>query len=146
MESGYTRAREKDAEARAKLKPLEPGERPVPVLIAALIAAAIAAANIVLFALGTEVGGDEPSPFGVIAFSGLMLAAAAGMWRGRYWAVLGFQALLAVSIMVACLSLATASNWAAVALCVGIIVPGGFLFWKLIRAMARLQMPERPTS
>jgi hypothetical protein len=146
MEAGPTRARDKDAEARAKLEPLKAGERPGAVIIAAVIAAAIAAANLVLFALGTEVGGEEPSPFGVIAFSVLMLAAAVGMWRARYWAVLGFQALLAVSIMVACLSLATASNWSAVALCVGIILPGGFLFWKLIRAMARLQMPERPTS
>jgi len=30
-----------------------------------------------------------------------------------------------------------------VALTVSIIVLGGFLFWKLIRAMARIQMPER---
>ena len=42
--------------------------------------------------------------------------------------------------------LAVASNVLAVVLCVAVIVPGGFLFWKLIRAMARIQMPtRRPT-
>jgi hypothetical protein len=37
-----------------------------------------------------------------------------------------------------------ASNLAAVVLCVGILAVCGTLFWKLIRAMARLQMPQRP--
>jgi peptidoglycan/LPS O-acetylase OafA/YrhL len=57
--------------------------------------------------------------------------------------VLGFEALLAYQVIVAALSLAVASNWWAVALCVVVIVLGGWLFWKLIRAMARIQMPER---
>jgi hypothetical protein len=39
-----------------------------------------------------------------------------------------------------------ASNVLAVVLCLAVIVPGGYLFWKLIRAMARIQMPtRRPT-
>jgi hypothetical protein len=64
----------------------------------------------------------------------------------KYWAVLGFEVLLGVSIIFAGLSLVVASNLAAVALCVGIIALAGPLFWFLIRAMARLQMPERPGS
>jgi hypothetical protein len=28
-------------------------------------------------------------------------------------------------------------------LCLAVIIPGGFLFWKLIRSMARIQMPTR---
>jgi hypothetical protein len=72
-----------------------------------------------------------------------MLAAAWGMWNLKYWAVLGFQALLAVTIIIAALSLAVASNLAAVALCLAIVVPGSWLFWKLVRVLARLQMPER---
>jgi hypothetical protein len=36
-----------------------------------------------------------------------------------------------------------ASDIAAVALCLAILAFGGWLFWKLIRALARLQMPER---
>ena len=38
-----------------------------------------------------------------------------GMWNQRYWAVLGFQSLLAITIVVAALSLLVASNVAAVA-------------------------------
>jgi hypothetical protein len=72
-----------------------------------------------------------------------MLVAAYGMWRARYWAVMGFQALLAITIVIAGLSLTVASNAAAVALCAAIVGFGGWLFWKLIRAMARLQMPDR---
>jgi hypothetical protein len=66
-----------------------------------------------------------------------------GMWNLRYWAVLGFQALLAVTIIIAALSLAVASNLLAVLLCLVIIVPGSWLFWKLVRVLARLQMPQR---
>jgi aspartokinase-like uncharacterized kinase len=48
-----------------------------------------------------------------------------------------------VTIIIAALSLAVASNLTAVALCLVIVVPGGWLFWKLVRVLARLQMPER---
>ena len=69
--------------------------------------------------------------------------AAVGMWFNRYWAVLGFQMLLAGSIIIAALFLLRASNWQAVAFCVGVLAVCGPLFWFLIRAMARLQMPSR---
>ena len=72
-----------------------------------------------------------------------MVAAAVGMWRTRYWAVLGFEALLGVSILIAALSLTVASNWQAVVLCLGTIAIAGPLFYKLVRAMARIQMPSR---
>jgi hypothetical protein len=65
------------------------------------------------------------------------------MWHRRYWAVLGFEALLGITVAIAALSLLVASNLAAVALCVVIIGLGGWLFWKLVRVMARLQAPER---
>jgi hypothetical protein len=57
--------------------------------------------------------------------------------------VLGFEALLGITVAIAALSLLVASNLAAVALCVVIIGLGGWLFWKLVRVMARLQAPER---
>ena len=79
----------------------------------------------------------------VIAFAVLMGGAALGMWLGVYWAVLLFQALLGITIVIAALSLLVASNVAAVALCAAIVGLGGWLFWKLIRAMARMQMPRR---
>jgi hypothetical protein len=79
----------------------------------------------------------------VILFAALMAGAAWGMWHHRYWAVLGFEALLGITVAIAALSLLVASNVAAVALCVVIIGLGGWLFWKLVRVMARLQAPER---
>ena len=132
-----------DEAVRAELEPIKPGERPPALVAAVIVAAALGIANVALFAAGVDVRGQSPSAAGAIAFAVLMLAAAWGMWELRYWAVLGFQALLAVTIIIAALSLAVASNLTAVALCLAIVLPGGWLFWKLVRVLARLQMPER---
>ena len=75
---------------------------------------------------------------------GLMLAMAWGMWRAKYWAVLGFQALLALAILVVALALTVASDVLTVVICLAVIVPAGTLFWFLIKALARIQMPDRP--
>ena len=72
-----------------------------------------------------------------------MFIAAIFMWRRAYWAVLGFQTLLALSIVISSLALLFAENLEAVIRSLVIIVPAALLFWFLIRAMARLQMPER---
>jgi hypothetical protein len=72
-----------------------------------------------------------------------MLSAAWGMWRRHYWAVLGFEALLGITIGIAGLSLLVASNVSALVLCAVILVGGGVLFWKLIRVMARIQASHR---
>jgi hypothetical protein len=65
------------------------------------------------------------------------------MWQCRYWAVLGFEALLGVAIVYAVLALLVAANLAAVVRCLAIIAIAGPLFWFLIRAMARIQLPSR---
>lgn len=129
--------------AREQLSQLQPGERPPALIAASAVAVALGTANVVLLAVGADVGGQDPSAGGAVIFAALMFAAAVGMWQLRYWAVLGFQALLAITILIAALSLAVASNVVAVVLCLVIIVPGGWLFWKLVRVMARIQMPER---
>jgi hypothetical protein len=85
-------------------------------------------------------GGSLP---GGIFLAGVLLTLACGMWARRYWAVLGFEALLAITLCIAALSLLVASNVAAVVLCVAILGPAGWLFWKLIRVMGRLQAPQR---
>jgi hypothetical protein len=79
----------------------------------------------------------------VLIYSAILAAAAVGMWLRRYWAVLGFEMLLGISIISAALGLLRASNWQGVAFCLGVLAVCGPLFWFLIRAMARLQMPTR---
>jgi hypothetical protein len=143
MRRGYARAEERNAAVRAELQPLGPGERPRPLVIAAALAALLAIANVVAWAAGLDVEGKKPGAFGVLLFAVLMLLAAWGMWERRYWAVLGFEALLAITLCIAALSLLVASNVAAVVLCVAILGPVGWLFWKLIRVMGRLQAPQR---
>lgn len=138
-----SRGAERDARLRSKLAPLEPGERPGAVTVAAVVSVGLAILALVGYLTQTKIGKQSPSVSGLVVFDALLLSAAIGLWRARYWAVLGFQALLAFQIIIAALSLAVASNLLAVALTVSIIVLGGFLFWKLIRAMARIQMPER---
>ena len=132
-----------DEAARAQLEPLTPGQRPPALIAGVLVATALGVANVALYAAGVDVRGKSANAGGAIGFAALMFAAAWGMWNLKYWAVLGFQALLAVTIVIAALSLAVASNLTAVALCLVIIVPGSWLFWKLVRVLARLQMPER---
>lgn len=140
-----SRSELKDAAVRAQLRPLAPGERPSAVTVAAIVAAVLAVLVLVGYAVGAQVGG-EGTLWGAILLSTVLLVAAWGMWNVRYWAVLGFEALLAFQVIVAALSLMVASNvWAAV-LCIAAIVLGGWLFWKLIRAMARIQMPSRPPA
>jgi hypothetical protein len=68
------------------------------------------------------------------------------MWRARYWAVLGMQTLLGLTIVASALALLTAVNVWAVILVTLILLCSGTLFWFLIKAMARIQMPERPGS
>jgi hypothetical protein len=70
-----------------------------------------------------------------------MLAAAGGMWKCKYWAVMGFQAILGLSVVICMLSLIRAATWQGFLIPTTFIVLGGWLFWKLIRAMARIQIP-----
>ena len=138
------RGEERDAQIRAELEPLAPGERPVAVTVAAIVAAALAVANVVLWAAGWKVNGETPPLIGSVAFLVVMLAAAIGMWLRLYWAVLGFQALLAISIVYTGLALLVATNVIGAVVCIAVLIPACALFWFLIRAMARLQLPERP--
>jgi hypothetical protein len=139
LERGYERSRKRDEEARASLEPLAPGERPAAVTVAAVVAALLGLGNVVLIAVGSH----EQSVVGGLAFAAILFVAAVFMWRRAYWAVLGFQALLGLSVVTASLALLVASNLEAVLRSLVIIVAAGTLFWFLIRAMARLQMPTR---
>jgi hypothetical protein len=135
---------ERNAEVRAQLEPIRPGERPGPLVVGAVGAVGIGIANVIAYAAGMKVqGGEQPALAGVLAFSLLMFAAAWGLWNARYWAVLGVQALLALIVIVLSLKLLVASSVLGALVALLIIVACGWLFWKLIRVMARIQMPTR---
>ena len=109
-----------------------------------MVCALLGVGNLVAYAAGEEVQGRRPALFGIALLSGLLLAAAAGMYAKRYWAVLGFQAILGVTVILAALALMLSGNVAAVAVSLVIIGLGGWLFWKLVRILARIQMPAPP--
>jgi hypothetical protein len=143
MRRGYARAEERNAEVRAQLAPLAPGERPPALVVATVVAALLGTANLVALIAGVEVQGEQPTAVGVLAFCVVMYVAAAGLWLARYWAVLGFEALLGLIVLFFSLFLLRASNVLAVVVCVAIIGVAGWLFWKLIRVMGRIQAPQR---
>lgn len=139
--SRYARSRERDAEVRAQLEPLGTGERPTAVTVAAIVAAVLAIANVVAVFVGADVGSSAAS-FTVVS-TGLLVAASAGMWYARYWAVLGFQVILAFQILILAIAVVRVEKWWVGLIVLVLIGLGGLLFWKLVKAMARIQMPHR---
>jgi hypothetical protein len=134
---------ERNEAIRAGLVPIAAGERPAPLLVAVAVALALGAVNLVLAATGHSGRGGAGT---LVVYCALMFAAAWGMWTKRYIAVLLFQILLAIIVVFFFLFVMRASSVRDVALSVAVIVPAGWLFWKLVRVLARLQMPpaDRP--
>jgi hypothetical protein len=143
MARGYARSRQRDDEARAALRPLAPGERPTAVTVGAFAALGLAIANVVALIVRYDAAQPDKT-VGTAVVTGVLLLVAWGMWRARYWAVLGMQTLLALTIVGAALGSLTALNANAVVLIVAILIPATTLFWFLVKAMARIQMPTRP--
>jgi hypothetical protein len=143
-----SRSEARNAEVRARLAPLAPGERPRVIVAASALAAALALANLIAWAAGDKIGGKHPAASGIIVFSAVMAAAAFGMWRLWYGAVLGFMALLAIIAVIFTLLLIEASNVLGVVVALAIIGVAGYLFFKLVRVLSRIQMPrsQRPPS
>jgi hypothetical protein len=147
MEQGYARAEVRNQEAREALKPLGDGERPLVVTIGAALSALIAISVLVGYLLGTEVNGERPKLAQVLAPALLMGVMAWGMWRARYWAVLGFQLILVFLIFSAVYGLALqAATVAQVAATLALLVVSGTFFFFMVKAMARIQMPSRNTD
>ena len=148
-ERGYARSRAKNEAARATLQPLAPGERPTAVTVGAIVAALLALANVVAVVLGWDQGVDEDDRARALAYTvlatGVLLVVAGGMWKAKYWAVLGMQTLLALTLIGSSLALVTVSNAGGALLLLAILASAGTLFWFMVKAMARIQMPERPT-
>jgi hypothetical protein len=140
-----SRSELRNQEVREGLAPLAPGERPAALLVAVAVAVMLGGANAIAFAAGARIDGRHPGA-GVLTISAVMAALAAGMWARRYLAVLAFEALVAIAVAFFTLFLVEASNVEGLLLAVGVIVGGGWLFWKLVRVMSRLATPPRQSS
>ena len=142
------RSEQRDAQARASLKPLAAGERPTAVTVGAVISALLAlvftASAIVAAVTSIEVDGEEPSALPLAAFAAILWLMAWGMWRARYWAVLGFQMLLVLVLLASGLGLVQVETVLQAVGTMVLLIGSGLLFYFMIRAMARIQMPERP--
>ena len=133
---------ERDERARAALTPLAEGERPAALLIATAVAAVLAV-GVIAGALSVhDLSRHGGSLGGALFLAGLLALLAGGMLRGRYWAVLGFEALLAFQILVTSLALVVAETILAALICAAAIGLAGWLFWKLVRVMGRIQAGE----
>ena len=141
-----SRSEQRDAAIRATLAPYAPGERPWSIRIGALVALITGAAQLALFVFGVKlkVAGAHPRAGSTIVFGVLMFACAAGMWLMRYWAVLGFMALLGITITYFALALIKASSLLGFAIAIVGVGVGGLLFFKLVRVLSRIQMPKYP--
>ncbi|HWI71824.1 MAG TPA: thiamine phosphate synthase, partial [Baekduia sp.] len=143
---GVKRARrssaERTAEIQATLEPIAPGDRPAPLVVAVVAAILLGLVNLVLAATGHSGRGGAGT---LVVYCALMFAAAYGMWTKRYLAVLLFQILLAILVVFFFLFLLRASSVGDVLLSAAVIVPSGWLFWKLVRVLARLQIPPPKT-
>ena len=139
-----SRSELRNDEARAALEPLAEGERPAVVTVAAMVAFALALGNLVAWLAGVKIDGCGP-PFGnVVLPAGDHARGGLGMWRARYWAVLGHagdpRAPDRDRRRVGAQGVEhhrPGDRGAADP------PPRRTLFWKLVKAMARLQMPER---
>jgi len=114
----------------------------VALTVATAVALLMAAANLIAAVAGATPDARNAANYTVVT-TALLLGAAIGMWRARYWGVLGFEAILGFQIIVLALALIRVEKWWVALIVVGVIALLGWLFWKLVRVMARLQMPER---
>ncbi|HEY4779787.1 MAG TPA: hypothetical protein VIH47_09370 [Solirubrobacterales bacterium] len=144
MKQGYAKAEERNQVAREALAPLAEGERPLVVTIGAIVAALIAISIVGGYLAGVEVNGETPKVPQIAAPALIMGVMAWGMWRARYWAVLGFQLILVFLIFSAVFGLAVqAATVAQFAATLGLLAVSGAFFFFMVKAMARIQMPER---
>jgi hypothetical protein len=137
-----SRSEVRNAEIRAALRPYAPGERPRVIIASVVIAAALAFVEVILWLLGVKVGGNRPAAVDVFLFFAVFLACAIGLWQMRSGAVLGFMSIMAIISILFTLFLIEASNIPSAVIALAIIGVSGYLFFKLVRVLSRLQMPR----
>jgi len=144
MEAGYAKAEVRNQAAREALVPLAEGERPAVVTVGAVLAALVALSIVLAYAAGLKVNDSTPAFTTAAAPALIMGVLSWGMWRARYWAVVCFQAVLVFLIFAAVYGLLVeATTVGEFAATIGLLAVSGTLFWLMVKAMARIQMPER---
>ncbi len=144
MARGYAKAEERNQAAREALTPLAEGERPLVVTIGAVVAGLIALSIVVGYLAGVKADGETPKVPQVAGPALILGVMSYGMWRARYWAVLGFQLILVFLIFAAVSGLAVSASTVPEFLATGILLAiSGSFFYFMVKAMARIQMPER---
>jgi hypothetical protein len=142
--SRSVRIEQQNAAIRATLQPYAPGERPWTIRIAAAAALALGGVQLLLYLLHTKgpVSGQTPKAGTTIVYAALLVFCAGGLWFMRYWAVLGFMALLALTTLQFALALIKVSS--ALGLLIAAAGTGACsaLFYKLVRVLSRIQMPR----
>ena len=142
-----SRSELKDQAAREALEPLGEGERPGAVTVGAVVSTLMAlvfwVSAVVALVTDIEVSGTEPRPVPLALFAVVLSLMAYGMWRARYWAVLGFQALLALIMLSAGLGLVQVTTVLQAIGTLLILAGAGALFYFMVKALARIQMPQR---
>jgi hypothetical protein len=141
------RYEERNAEARGKLEPLEPGERPRAVTVGAVVSVLLAlvfTVSAVLAIAGVHAGGRDIKPAPIVLFAIAFWAMAVGMWRSRYWAVLGFQTILLLMMLASAVGLVAVTSVLQAVGTTLLLLGSGTLFYFMIRAMGRIQMPTSP--
>ncbi|MBN8870011.1 MAG: hypothetical protein J0H66_09045 [Solirubrobacterales bacterium] len=150
MKAGYAKAEVKNQAAREALQPLAEGERPTAVTVGAIFSGVVAVllwgSTIYALVTGAEAGGRDVNVFQWAFFALVISAMAWGMWKAKYWAVLGFQMLLVLLILAGVLGMVTAPTLLQIVGTMLLTAGLSVLFWFMVKAMARIQMPERPGS
>ena len=150
MQSGYAKAEEKNRRAREALEPLGEGERPTVITVGAVFCAVMAAiawsSTGVALLTGAEVNGVRPN-IAQLVLTGLITSALAwGLWRSRYWAALGFQALLLLLLLAGVAGLVLAGTLVQAVSTIVLVGILGAMFWFMVKGMARIQMPGPPSD
>ncbi|MBS1862346.1 MAG: hypothetical protein JSS68_11610 [Actinobacteria bacterium] len=144
MERGYAKAAQRNQEARERLRPLREGERPPVVTVAAIVCGLLAASIVALYVAGAKPNGETPQLAQVAGPALIMGILAWGMWRARYWAVVCFQLVLVFLIFASFYGLALeASTLGGFLASGGLLLVAGVFFFLMVKAMARIQMPQR---
>jgi len=148
MKAGYAKSEIKNQKVRDSLEPLAPGERPTVVTVGAAFALVVSlilwiSSGVALFT-GAEVNGEEVNVVQWVALAAVFTLMAWGLWKTKYWAVLGFQMILVLLLLACILGLVVAGTLLQL-VSTGILTVGlSLLFWFMVKAMARIQMPQGP--